>query len=206
MKKHITENLYSFLTGEERFRLYIEALCRGDEAEAKHLVGSCPSETYEMKQAAYTDRCDATREIVEMLRSFLDPRLAKLTMIEAFQKALPNVFNFCSVAAFYAYLDGHKAGSRRAWAAAGMAVDPPSWRGQEEPEMDRELESLRRITSRLDETTGGFLNHLAELERELLKEALTNLPNPPDVDPEKLSEYKEAFKEIWSELVKWNQY
>ena len=42
MKKHITEKLYSFLTGEERFRLYIEALCRGDEAEAKHLLGKLP--------------------------------------------------------------------------------------------------------------------------------------------------------------------
>ena len=42
MKKHIPEKLYSLLTGEERFRLYIEALCRGDEAEAKHLIESCP--------------------------------------------------------------------------------------------------------------------------------------------------------------------
>jgi hypothetical protein len=119
-----------------------------------------------------------------------------------------------------------------------MAGDPPGWRGQEEPEMVRELESLRRITGHLDETTGGFLSHLAELERELIKEVLTiwqafanwcneecglepeklikvwfapmlpeiekvnNLPNPPDVDPEKLSEYKEAFKELWSEVVR----
>jgi hypothetical protein len=243
MKKHITtEKLYSFLRGEERFRLYIEALCRGDEAEAKHLVESCPPEACEMNQAAYADRCQASREIVEMLRSFLDPPLTKLKTIEGFQKTLPNVFDFCFVAAFYAYFDGHKAGSRRTWAAAGMAGDPPGWRGQEEPEMDRELESLRRITSHLDATTGGFLSHLAELERELLKEVLTiwqafanwcnqecglepeklikvwfapmlpeiekvnNLPNPPDVDPEKLSEYKEAFKEIWSELVERNQY
>lgn len=42
MKKHIPEKLYSLLTGEERFRLNIEALCRGDEVEAKHLVQSCP--------------------------------------------------------------------------------------------------------------------------------------------------------------------
>ena len=33
-------------------------------------------------------------------------------------------------------------------------------------------------------------------------EKVNNLPNPPDVDPEKLSECKEAFKELWSEVVR----
>ena len=36
-------------------------------------------------------------------------------------------------------------------------------------------------------------------------EKVNNLPNPPDVDPEMLSEYKEAFKEIWSEVVRRSQ-
>ncbi len=174
MKNNMTGKLYNFFTGEERFQLYIEALCRGDEAEAKRLIESCPQESYSMNQAAYADRCKASKEIVDMLCSALAPRLAKLEMIEAFRKTLPYLFDACIVEAFFAYLDGHEAGSRRTWEAVGMTGDPPGWRKQEEePEMDRELQSLRRITGGLEEASGVFLSHLAELERELAEEVLT---------------------------------
>ena len=199
MKKHVPEKLYFFLTGEERFRLDIEALYRGDETEARRLVEECPSETYSMNQAAYTDRCRASREIVEMLRSELAPRLARLEVIEAFQETLPCVFDFCIIKSFFGYLDGHQAGSRRAWAAAGMTGEPPGWRGQEEPEMDRELQSLRRITGGLEEAREGFLSCLAEWERELAEEALTIWEAFVHFCTEELLLQPEKLVKVWSE-------
>jgi hypothetical protein len=173
MKKDELGKVYYFLTAEERFRLSIEALSRGDEAEVKRLDENCPQETYSMNQAVYTDRCWASKAIVDVLCSTLAPRLAKLKVIMAFEQTLPHVFDVCIVEAFVAYFDGHQAGSRRAWTAAGMTGEPPGWRKQEEePKMNRELERLRTITSRSQEAIGEFLNHLAGLERGLLKEAL----------------------------------
>jgi len=42
MKKDRFGKLYHLFTGEERFRLHLEALYRGDEAEVKRLLESCP--------------------------------------------------------------------------------------------------------------------------------------------------------------------
>jgi hypothetical protein len=115
-----------------------------------------------------------------------------------------------------------------------MAGESPGWRGQkEEPEMDREEESLRTISSRSQEAIGGFMSRLAELEHELLKETLTiwtafsgfcteelriepeklvkawsepmlpeieklkKAPDPPDVDPEVLKEWKKVLRQGW---------
>ncbi|MDQ3910727.1 MAG: hypothetical protein M3305_02875 [Actinomycetota bacterium] len=234
MKDNVTGKLYYLFTGEERFRLYIEALCRGDEAEARRLIENCPRETCSMNHAAYADRCSASREIVAMLCSALTRPLARLEMLGAFRKTLPCVFDVSITGAFSAYLEGHQAGSRRAWEAAGMAGDPPGWRGQEEYEMDRELESLRSMTGSLEEVSEVFLDELEELERSLLREALTaweafagfcteelglepeklvkvwseptlseieklkNMPDPPEVDQERLEGYVAALKWLWS--------
>jgi len=180
MKKGGLDTLYYFFTGEERFRLYLEALYRGDEAEVRRLVESCPRVSYSMNEAAYADRCKASKEIVEVLCSALVPRLAQLRMLEAFREELPYSFDVCINEAVFAYLDGHEAGSKRAWEAAGKTGDPPAWREREEgdaededSEMDRELQSLRRITSRLEKMTGGFVGRLEELMRCIIKEILT---------------------------------
>ncbi len=202
MKNNMTVKLYYYFTGEERFQLYIEALCRGDEAEAKRLIESCPQETYSMNQVAYADRCRASKEIVDMLCSALAPRLAKLEMIEAFRKTLPYVFDACIVEASFAHLDGHEAGSRRAWEAAGMTGDPPGWREQEvEPEMDRELQSLRGITSHLEEATGGFLINLAELEHELAGEILSVWKAFAGFCAEELLLEPEKLVKVWFEPI-----
>lgn len=199
MKKRVPGKLYFFMTGEERFRLSIEAHYRGDEAEAARLDEECPRERYSMNQGAYTDRCRASREIVEMLRLELAPRLARLEMIEAFQKSLPSVFDACIIESFFGYLEGHQAGSRRAWAAAGMTGDPPAWREQEEPEMDRELQSLRRIIGDLEEASEGFLSDLAELGRELTREVLSIWEAFVHFCTEELLLQPEKLVTVWSE-------
>ena len=200
MKKGVSGKLYFYLTGEERFRLTIEALYRGDEAEAKRLGENCPREKYSTNQAAYADRFRASREIVNMLCSALAPRLAKLEMIEAFQQALPCVFDVCIIGSFHAYLDGHRAGSKRAWTTADMKGDPPGWREQEiEREMDGELQSLRRITDGLEEATEGFLRHLATLERKLAGEVVAMWGAFVRFCTEELLLEPEKLLKVWSE-------
>src|ERR687898_32913 len=174
MKNDGLGNFYWNFTGEERFRLHLEALYRGDEAEDRRLLRSCPRETSLKYEAGFADRCKASREIVGVLCSALAPRLARLRTIERFRKALPYLLKVYSNGAVVCYRDGHQAGSRRAWEAAGKMGDPPGWKEiEEESEMDRELQSLRRITGGLEEASGEFLGCLAELERELAEEVLT---------------------------------
>ena len=79
-----------------------------------------------------------------------------------------------------AYLDGHQAGAKRAWEAAGKTGDPPEWKarkgvdeGDECPAMDQEMQNMRSLTKRLGKTSEAVVGALEELERNLLEQALT---------------------------------
>ena len=124
MKKGRLDKFYPSFTGEERFRLHLEAVSRGDEAEVKRLLASCPRESYEMNEVGYAYRCMASKEIVEMLDRVLSPLLAKLEMMEGFRETLPYALKIYTNEAVFAYRDGYQAGSKRAWEAAGKTGDP----------------------------------------------------------------------------------
>ena len=53
MRREGLAKFYDRLTPEERFRLLIEALVRGDEGEWRNLEKSCPKRIYEMSDVAY---------------------------------------------------------------------------------------------------------------------------------------------------------
>lgn len=57
--KPITDALYSTLTPEERARLAIAALARGDNGEAARLLATCPEETTRGPERAYRRAADA---------------------------------------------------------------------------------------------------------------------------------------------------
>jgi hypothetical protein len=63
MKKDDLAKFYEYLTPEERFRLFIEAMAREDAGECRNLDNSCPREVYEMNDLAYQDRVKASEEI-----------------------------------------------------------------------------------------------------------------------------------------------
>ena len=173
MKKDLGK-LYNRFTSEERFRLLIEALARGYEEEAKRLAETCPRATYTMSEPACGDRLRASQEIAMVLCLDLAPRLAKLRMIEAFRETLPNRFNRCIEEAHFAYLDGHEAGSKRAWEAAGKEGDPPGWEEGDEEDEDPAIEGdLKRVTGRLKEEAKDFIDLLEELARGIFRDALT---------------------------------
>ena len=176
MKKGRLDRLYPSFTGEERFQLHLEAVCRDDEAEVKRLLKSCPRETFSMNEVGYTYRCKASKEIVGMLHRVLAPLLAKLEMIEVFRETLPYALTIYTNEAVCAYRDGYEAGSKCAWEAAGKMGDPPGWqkrKGGDEGDEDPEIQRLRSISKRLEKVSGVVVRPLEELERNLLEEALT---------------------------------
>ena len=179
-KERRLSKLYPSFRGEERFRLHLEAVSRGDEAEVKRLLESCPRETCSMNEADFANRCKASKEIVDILYGVLAPLLAKLSMVETFREALPHALKMYTNEAVFAYRDGHQAGSKRAWEAAGKTGDPPGWKerkgGDEEdkdPEKAQEIQRLRSISKRLEKVSGVVISPLEDLERELVEEALT---------------------------------
>ena len=48
--------LYHQLTPEERFRLDVLALARGDEEESERLVATCPHRRYTMRDQRFVER------------------------------------------------------------------------------------------------------------------------------------------------------
>ncbi len=48
--------LYDRLTPEERFKLDLEAMARGDDEESRRLVDSCPRRAYNMTDWAFSGR------------------------------------------------------------------------------------------------------------------------------------------------------
>src|SRR5215210_2175549 len=118
MKNRRLDKFYPSFTGEERFQLHLEALYRGDEAEVKRLLESCPREDYiMMNERDFAGRCKASKEIVGMLCLALAPLLARLETIERFREALSYLLKSYINEGVVAHLDGHQAGAKRAWKA-----------------------------------------------------------------------------------------
>ena len=125
MRKGGLGKLYDRFTPEERFRLDLEAMTRGDEEESRRLVDSCPRKSYTMTDLAFTDRWLVSEVITLTMCIDLAQHLSKLRMIIAFREALPLTYNACEKEAILAYLDGYEAGARRARGELGKR---PGWR------------------------------------------------------------------------------
>ena len=172
MRKDGLGKFYDRLTPEERFRLVMEAEVRGDEEESRRLVQTAPRYTYTEADPVYTSLVWASHEVTWAVCLGLVPSLVKMRMVAAFREALPRTYNRCAHEAVSAYLDGDRAGSRRAWEAAGKAGDPPGWREGDEREEDPELEEvLDGITARIGRFSGRFSGLLKDLELEIAADA-----------------------------------
>jgi hypothetical protein len=101
---------YDKLSPDERFRLAIEALARGDAQEADRLAAACPRKVYREIDAQYGQRVRVSSEIVSAVVLDLAPRLGKLRMIEAFRDFLPVFLGRGMDVAAMAWLDGYREG------------------------------------------------------------------------------------------------
>ena len=59
MSKNVLHRHYDRLSSEERFRLDVLAMARGDEQESERLVRSCPRATYTTNERGFTARWSA---------------------------------------------------------------------------------------------------------------------------------------------------
>jgi hypothetical protein len=124
MKQNALGKLYDRLTPEERFRLDVEAMARGDSEESRRLVDTCPRRSYTMTDVGFSGRWDGAIQLC--MAALLDFRYttAKLRMIDAFRTVIPYSQTLAQDAAFDAYFDGHRSGSYHAWNAAGKMGRP----------------------------------------------------------------------------------
>jgi hypothetical protein len=167
--------LYDRLTPEERFRLDVLALARGDEEESERLTTTCPRRAYTMNDWRFVGRWAVGRELALLAYVDVVRRLDKIKMIGAFRGLFPYLSTIWEDDVHWAYFDGHEAGSRHAWTRSGKVGEPPGWEADEE-EAERNADPT--IDEDLKKWTGEgryarLEGKLEEMERELVREALT---------------------------------
>ncbi len=167
--------LYDKLSPEERFRLDVLALARGDEEESERLTATCPRRDYTMYDWGFVGRWEAAQELALLAYVDVVRRLDKIKMIGTFRSLFPYLSTIWQDDLHWAYFDGHMAGSRHAWNGSGKAGEPPGWEADEE-EAERNADPT--IDEDLQKWTGEgryarLEGKLEEMERELVREALT---------------------------------
>jgi hypothetical protein len=167
--------LYDRLTPEERFRLDVLALARGDEEESERLTATCPRRGYTMYDWGFVGRWETARELALLAYVDVVKRLDKIKMIDAFRGLFPYLSTVWQDDVHEAYFAGHRAGSRHAWNSSGKEGEPPGWESDEE-EAERNAdptidEDLKKWTG--EERYARLEGKLEEVERELVREALT---------------------------------
>jgi hypothetical protein len=140
--------LYDRLTPEERFRLDVEAMARGDEKESELLTSTCPRHTYTMTDVGFSGRWDGAIQLTMAALMDLRQQTAKLRMIDAFSAVRPYSEQLAQNGAAEAYFEGRE-------------DDSPS-----------EAQDLERIEARVKEDSRFIPELLERLERELAAEGL----------------------------------
>src|ERR671913_453117 len=169
------DRLYDKLSPEERFRLDVSALARGDEEESERLTATCPRRGYTMNDWGFVGRWEAARELALLAYVDVVRRLDKIKMIGAFRSVFPYLSTVWQDDVHGAHFDGHIAGSRHAWNRSGKTGEPPGWEADEE-EAERNAdptidEDLQKWTG--EERYAHLEGKLEEMERELVRQALT---------------------------------
>jgi hypothetical protein len=104
--KNATDKLYEHLEGPERLTLVLEALARGDEAEADRLSGSCPRKRYTMRDAEYGDRLDTALHLMAIACIDLRCLWDKLDSLEWAIGAARQMATHHQIAATFAFMEG----------------------------------------------------------------------------------------------------
>ena len=111
--------LYDRLTPEERFRLDVLAIARGDEEESERLTATCRRRDYTMYDWGFVGRWEAAQELALLAYVDVVKRLDKIKMIGAFRSLFPYLSTIWQDDVHWAYFDGHRAGSRHTWKWSG---------------------------------------------------------------------------------------
>ena len=154
MKSDGLAKLYDQLTLDERFRLRVQALARGDRADCDRLDRACPARDY----SAYCARLEALDVLTLCAMAELLPKLAKLQMVGAFRPLVAYLEGAAGDAAWMSYLDGYAAG----WKAAGKRGAPPE---VSDDELTAVAGRAYSLGSRFSEALDGLASDLAGMAR-----------------------------------------
>lgn len=139
MSKNGLHRHYDRLTPEERFRLDVLAMARGDKRESERLVTSCPRATYTLNDKAFTGRWLGAPDMTLRLYLEVAAHLERITVIGMTREVLPLQDGYARDRMRDAFVEGHKAGARQGWQAAKGEGPAPEWplEGIDEAEVDR---------------------------------------------------------------------
>lgn len=84
MRQNGLGKLYDRLTPEERFRLDVLAMARGDLEESELLTRTCPRHNYVMNDVGFAGRWQAAKELTTLTYMDLSSRVERLGLVEAF--------------------------------------------------------------------------------------------------------------------------
>jgi hypothetical protein len=167
---------YDKLTPEERFRLDVLAMARGDVEESELLTRTCPRHNYTMNDVRFAGRWNGAIELGLVALMDLRPTVAKLRMIEVSRVIGPYLRSAWENDVYRAYFGAHESGSRYAWSQAGKDGDPPGYEGEDylreenaDPRMDEDLEKLE---ASLGSSDALIAERLVDMERDLAAGAL----------------------------------
>lgn len=174
-KRNGLGKLYDKLTPEERFRLDLEAMARGDREESQRLTRTCPRRTYVMNDWGFAGRWSLTTELTLRVYARIAQLLERLRLADAFRTLPPYSNQLTQNIAEEAYFDGHKAGSYKAWNAADKTGRPPGWsddveEDEEDPVIERDLGELEAKVTKYGDLLPEILDRF---ERTAAAEALT---------------------------------
>jgi hypothetical protein len=175
MNRNGLGRLYDKLTPEERFRLDLEAMARGDREESQRLTRTCPRRTYVMNDWGFAGRWQLAGELTLRVYARIAQLLERLHMVDAFRTLPPYSNQLMQSVAEDAYFDGHKAGSYKAWNLAHKTGRPPGWSEDKEDEPEdpiiaRDLELLEVKVTKYGDLLPEILDRF---ERAAAEEALT---------------------------------
>jgi hypothetical protein len=177
MRRNALGKLYDRLTPEERFRLDVLAMARGDAEESELLTNTCPKRDYIMNDWGFVGRWEAARGLAMLIYMDLAKCLDKIQMIEALRVALPYLRTAWENDTFWAYFDGHEAGSRHAWRKAGKEGDPPGYEEDEDERVEgmdpAPEEDVRKWATKVAEVEKPITGALDRVEREMACQALS---------------------------------
>jgi hypothetical protein len=179
MSRNELRRYYDRLMPEERFRLDVLAMARGDAAESERLVNSCPKLSYRMNDRTFSGRWTSAMDITLRTYISLEKQLSNLQIIDAFRQLVPYAQALSRSVATESYFVGHHHGSLRAWAEAGEVGRPPTWpeldaekpeSADEDPAVGRDMEDLDWKLNKYGELLPETMDRM---ERELAGDALT---------------------------------
>src|ERR687890_581736 len=107
MRKDRLGKFYDRFDPDERFRLALEAMARGDEEEIERLRDTCPRVRYTAIDIAYSDRISGSLKMTMLICQLLAPSLTELRMLAALREVLSHTFDYCINTARLAYVSGH---------------------------------------------------------------------------------------------------